>query len=125
MQPILIDGGQFAAQTLIEIFNNLHIAAHHKFLFTFRSRAARAPLARRSRAARAGSRRYFVDSAILAAAAPTFAHRRVVLVHDRENIAGAAPAFGLAAQLAKQRADARTAAASKAFANVAIGDDVA
>ena len=78
-----------------------------------------------SHSARAGSRRHFVDSAILAAATLALAHRRVVLVHDRDNIAGAAPAFGLAAQLAKQRADARTAAAAKAFANVAIGDDVA
>jgi len=72
-----------------------------------------------------GSRRHFVDAAILAAATPTFAHRRVVLVHDRDNVARAPPAFGLAAQLAKQRADARTAAADKAFANVTIGDNVA
>jgi hypothetical protein len=49
----------------------------------------------------------------------------VVLIHDRDDTARATPAFGLAAQLAKQRANTRTAAAAEAFAYVAIGDDVA
>jgi hypothetical protein len=29
MQPILIDGGQFAPQTLIEIVDDLGVALHH------------------------------------------------------------------------------------------------
>jgi hypothetical protein len=72
--------------------------------------------------------RHFVGAAAVASAfASTLTgHGRPVLVHGRQNIAYATPAFGFAAKLPEQRADAPSGGiVAEALADVAVRQDVA
>ncbi|MGA8171749.1 MAG: hypothetical protein WB816_13085 [Methylocystis sp.] len=74
----------------------------------------------------AASRRHFAALASVDLAAPrALARSSVMFVDDSQYVTRATPAFRLAAQLAKQRADARTTPAAETIADIAIGHNVA